>query len=300
MTRILVAPHRQWLADAVAAGGATPVDDGPAEAVVWTDAKSPEELRAVLDERPDLRWVQLPWAGIEPFVPVLDYDRAWTCGKGVYADPVAEHALMLSLAGLRGLDTYARASAWESPRGVNLLEASVVVVGGGGIAESFLRLLAPFRCHVTVVRRSDTPFSGADRTVTAGHLDEVLPEADLVVLALPLTPDTDGLFDERRLRLLPDHAWIVNVARGAHIVTDDLVRVLADGAIGGAGLDVTVPEPLPEGHPLWSAPNCLITPHIGNTPDMAMPLLSARVEDNVRRFLTGEALVGSVDVDAGY
>jgi phosphoglycerate dehydrogenase-like enzyme len=84
------------------------------------------------------------------------------------------------------------------------------------------------------------------------------------------------------------------------VVTDDLVRVLADGAIGGAALDVTDPEPLPDGHPLWSEPRCLLTPHVGNTPEMAVPLLSARVRENVRRFLADEELLGPVDVDAGY
>lgn len=300
MTRILVAPHRQWLADAVEAGGATPVEGGSADAIVWTDAKDPDGLRAVLDAQPDVAWVQLPWAGIEPFVPVLDHDRTWTCGKGVYAEPVAEHALMLALAGMRGLATYGRATTWAGPRGVNLLNASVVMVGGGGITRSFVRLLEPFGCTVTVVRRRPDPFDGATRTVAAERLDEVLPAADLVVLALPLLPETVGLFDEGRLRLLGPQTWLVNVARGAHVVTDDLVHVLADGVIGGAALDVTDPEPLPDGHPLWTAPNCILTPHVGNTPEMAVPLLAARVEDNVRRFVTGVDLIGLVDVDAGY
>ena len=300
MTRVLVAPHRRWLAEAVAAGGASPVEDGPAEAVVWTDPGDARGLRDLLDRNPAIGWVQLPWAGIESFLSVLDDDRTWTCAKGVYAYPVAEHALMLALAGMRGLGTYARAATWSGPEGVNLLGASVVVVGGGGIAESFVRLLEPFRCRVSVVRRTDTPFAGADRTVTLAQLDDVLPAADLVVLALPLTASTEGLLDERRLRLLPGHAWIVNVARGRHVVTDDLVRVLAAEAIGGAGLDVTDPEPLPDGHPLWSEDRCIITPHVGNTPEMAVPLLAARVEDNVRRLTTGRQLVGRVDVDAGY
>ena len=300
MTRILVLPGRRWLADAVRAGGAEPVTDGPAEAVVWTDAKDAEGLRRLLDDQPALRWVQLPWAGIEPFVPVLDTDRTWTCGKGVYAEPVAEHALMLALAGMRGLGTYARARNWERPEGVNLLGATVVLVGGGGIAESFARLLGPFGCELVVVRRRSEPFPGATRTVGSDALDAELPGADLVVLALPLTSDTGGLFDERRLRLLPDHAWLVNVARGQHVVTDDLVRVLSDGAIGGAGLDVTDPEPLPPEHPLWRERRCIITPHVGNTPEMAVPLLAARVRANVERFLAGEPLVGLVDVEAGY
>jgi phosphoglycerate dehydrogenase-like enzyme len=299
-TRILVVPGRPWLADAVREGGAEPVTEGPAEAVVWTDPKDPAGLRQLLDDQPGIRWVQLPWAGIEPYVDVLDRDRVWTCGKGVYAEPVAEQALMLGLAGLRGMGTYARATSWEGPRGHNLLGATVVVVGGGGITESFVRLVEPFGCEVVVVRRRPEPFPGAHRTIGLDHLDDVLPDADLVVLALALTPETEGLFDERRLRLLAPHAWLVNVARGQHVITDDLVRVLEDGAIGGAGLDVTDPEPLPDGHPLWSLPACLLTPHVGNTPEMAKPLLGTRVRENVRRFLAGEELLGRVDVDAGY
>ncbi len=298
--RILVLPGRPWLADAVRAAGAEPVTEGPADAVVWTDPKDPEGLRRLLDERPEIDWVQLPWAGIEPYVGVLDHDRRWTCGKGVYAEPVAEQALMLGLAGLRGMGTYARARTWQRPLGRNLIGARVVVVGAGGITESLVRLLQPFDCEVVVVRRTDRPFPGATRTVALHELDGELPAADLVVLAVALTPETEGLMDERRLRLLPEHAWLVNVARGRHVVTDDLVRVLADGAIGGAGLDVTDPEPLPDGHPLWSEPRCLITPHVGNTPEMAVPLLSTRVRENVRRYLTGEELLGPVDVDAGY
>jgi len=267
---------------------------------VWTDPKDPDGLGRLLDERPEIRWVQLPWAGIEPYVDVLDADRAWTCGKGVYAEPVAEQALMLALAGLRGMGTYARATAWARPIGRNLLGATAVVVGAGGIAEALVRLLGPFGCDVVVVRRRAEPFPGAARTVTLEGLDKELPGAGVVFVTAALTPQTEGLFDERRLRLLPPHAWLVNVARGRHVVTNDLVRILEEEAIGGAGLDVTDPEPLPEGHPLWSSPRCLLTPHVGNTPEMAVPLLAGRVRENVRRFLAGEALLGPVDVAAGY
>jgi phosphoglycerate dehydrogenase-like enzyme len=96
------------------------------------------------------------------------------------------------------------------------------------------------------------------------------------------------------------HAWLVNVARGKHVVTDDLVAGLVAGVIGGAGLDVTDPEPLPPGHPLWSAPNCIITPHVGNTPEMAIPLLAQRITTNVRRYADDDELIGLVDVEAGY
>lgn len=302
--RIAVAPGgtRSWLADAVRAGGAEVVDAAEADALVWASPSAPDELTAALEAHPQLRWVQLPWAGIEPYVAVVAAhpDRTWICGKGVYAEPVAEMALSLLLAGMRGLGTYARATTWEPPQGRNLLGAKVVIAGGGGIAESLLRLLGPFGCDTTVVRRSSTAVAGADRVVGVDGLDDALSTADALVLALALTPDTDQLIDRRRLDLLGPQGWIVNVARGRHIITDDLVAALADGAIGGAGLDVTDPEPLPEHHPLWAFPNVIITPHVGNTPDMAVPLLSARITENVRRWSVGEQLIGPVDPAVGY
>jgi phosphoglycerate dehydrogenase-like enzyme len=99
---------------------------------------------------------------------------------------------------------------------------------------------------------------------------------------------------------MADHAWLINVARGRHVVTDDLVDALAEGVIAGAALDVTDPEPLPDGHALWGAPNCIVTPHSADTPQMIQPLLAARIRENVRRFGAGEPLVGPVDPDLGY
>jgi phosphoglycerate dehydrogenase-like enzyme len=303
-TRIALAPDgtRDWLGDAVEAGGASIVDPADANGLIWADAQDPDGLRALLDAQPAIEWVQLPWAGVEPYVDVLRAhpERTWTCGKGVYAEPVAEHALALALAGLRHLVPYARAEEWSRAEGTNLLGARVVILGGGGITESLLRLLGPFRCDVTVVRRSPEPMDGAARVVNPDDLDEVLTGALVVVLALALTPETEGILDRRRLELLAPRAWVVNVARGAHIVTDDLVAVLAAGSIGGAALDVTDPEPLPADHPLWQEPRCLITPHTANTPAMAIPLLGERVRENVRRRLAGEALLGPVDPQAGY
>jgi phosphoglycerate dehydrogenase-like enzyme len=293
---------RTWLDDAVRQGGGRVVAPNEADAIVWTHPDDPAGLDQLLVEHPRLAWVQLPWAGIEPYVATVRThpDRTWTCGKGVYSEPVAEHALALGLAGLRHLAGYARAGRWSDQAGMNLLGARVVLVGGGGITASLLRLLEPFRCHITVVRRRPEPLAGADRVVGMDDLDEALIGAELVVLALALTPDTAGVLDRRRLELLAPHGWVVNVARGAHIVTDDLVRVLAEGRIGGAALDVTDPEPLPDDHPLWREPRCLLTPHTANTMAMAVPLLSERVRENVRRRLAGEPLLGLVDAAAGY
>jgi phosphoglycerate dehydrogenase-like enzyme len=258
------------------------------------------KLAELLRDAPHIEWVQLPFAGVEDFVDLIDDDRLWTCGKGVYAEPVAELALTLALAGLRGLGTYVRATTWGEPIGRNLQGARVTVLGGGAITESLLRLLVPFDCHVTVVRNRAHPLEGADLVLEADQLSDALPGADVVFLALALTPDTEGIISADELSLMERHAWLVNVARGRHVVTDDLVMALRSNTIGGAGLDVTDPEPLPKEHPLWTLHNCLLTPHVGNTPRMARPLLARRIEENVRRFSEGQDLLGPVYVELGY
>lgn len=288
------------MADAITAGGGHVVPVEQAEGLVWAHPHDPGGLEDILDAAPGLRWVQLPFAGVETYIHLVDHERDWTCGKGVYAEPVAELALSLALAGMRGLGTYARSQSWSAPVGANLLGARVTILGGGGITEHLLRLLRPFDCHVTVVRNRVRDMDGADDVLEADRYVDALPNADLVVLALPLTPDTEGIMGTGEFEAMERHAWLVNVARGQHVVTDELVAALRDGLIGGAGLDVTDPEPLPDGHPLWSLPNCIITPHVGNTPEMGVPLLAERITANVHRFAHGEALLGAVDVDLGY
>lgn len=301
-TSIAVAPSTSpaWVSDAVLQGGAHVVPVSDASAVVWTAAKDANGLKDLIQANTHLEWVQVPFAGIENFLPVLDDDRVWTCGKGVYAEPVAEHALALALAGMRNIGDYARQKQWTGPVGRNLLSAHVTIVGGGGITESLIRLLSPFHCKITVVRRTVEHVEGADTVVGTENLVDALTGADVVFLALSLTPETQGLIGRSELEVMEPHAWIVNVARGGHIVTDDLVWALQNNIIGGAALDVTDPEPLPEGHPLWSLANCIISPHIGNTPEMAVPLLSARITENVKRYIAGDSLIGLVDVRHGY
>ncbi len=301
--RIAIAPELSpaWIADAVIAGGAVVTPASEATAAVWTAARDAEGLRVFLEANDHLDWIQVPFAGVERFLPVIDDRRVWTCGKGVYAEPVAEHALSLALAGLRNIAEYARAKTWTGPVGRNLLGASVTIVGGGGITESLIRLLTPFKCDITVVRRTVEHVEGADTVVGTENLVDALVGADVVFLALSLTPETQGLIGRPEFELMESHAWIVNVARGGHIVMDDLVWALQNNIIGGAAIDVTDPiEPLPDDHPLWNLPNCIITPHVGNTPEMAIPLLSERITTNVQRYIDGDDLVGLVDVRQGY
>ena len=302
--RVAVAPVglRDYLRRAVRDGGGELVDAADAEALVWADEGDPEGLTELLDRYSGIRWVQLPWAGVEPYARAGVFDRAhrWTSGKGVYAEPVAEHALALTLAGMREMKRWARARSWGDEAGISLTRGRVTIFGGGGVAQVLLRLLAPFGCHVTVIRRHPTDMAGADEVIDFARRYEALKGADAVILALALTPETGGLISSIELELMEAHAWVVNVARGEHIVTEDLIVALKDDVIGGAALDVTDPEPLPEGHPLWELPNCLVTPHVANTEDMAKPLLAGRISENVRRYAAGEALLGTVDPDLGY
>jgi len=301
-SRIAVEPSTspQWVSDAVVAGGGEVVDIASATGLVWSAAYSIDALESLLSENPHINWVQLPFAGSEAFMYLVNHDRIWTCGKGVYAEPVAEHALGLLLAGFRHIGNYARQTSWTGPVGQNLLGANITILGGGGITASLVRLLQPFFCSITVVRLSAEPLEGVNTVVGPESLVDAIVGADAVVVALALTPDTEGILGRNEFELMEKHAWVVNVGRGRHIVTDDLVWALQEGEIGGAALDVTNPEPLPEGHPLWAMPNCIITPHIGNTPAMAVPLLSARIAENVRRYVNGEPLVGCIDPELGY
>ena len=302
--RIAIAPEPvvDWVERAVVAGGGQVAPVGEADALVWTAPTGGEELRDLLAGAPGVRWVQLPWAGVDEFagLGMFGDGRRWTCAKGAYSEPVAEHALALALAGLRDLPERVRATSWGRQSGISLFGARVTILGGGGIAQTLVALLRPFRCDVTVVRRSGRPFAGAGRTLGVDRLAESLPGADVVILALALTPATDRIIGRAELELMEPHAWLVNVARGRHVATDDLVAALAERRIGGAALDVTDPEPLPEAHPLWTLPNVIITPHTANTQEMAAPLLATRIRENVQRFDAAEPLLGPVDGSAGY
>jgi phosphoglycerate dehydrogenase-like enzyme len=302
--RIAVGPWpAEWAAEAIRRGGGEPVTlDREPDGLVWTDGAALDQLRGALAAQPRISWVQLPQAGIERVVNtgVIDHRRRWTSAKGAFAEPVAEHALMLLLAGLRQLKVRARARSWGEPAGESLFGQPVTIVGGGGIAAVLLRLLEPFRAQVTVVRRHAEPLPGAARTIGADRLAQALPGARAVVLTLALTPQTRGLIGRAELAAMERDAWLVNVARGGLVDTGALVDVLLAGQIGGAALDVTDPEPLPPGHPLWDLPNCLITPHTADTEEMIRPLLADRIADNVRRLAAGQELVGQVDPDLGY
>jgi phosphoglycerate dehydrogenase-like enzyme len=302
--RIALGPSFRESADrAVREGGGLPVPvDATADGLVWLDPRDIDGLRKALIDAPAARWVQLPFAGVERVAAagLLDPARTWTCAKGAYAEPVAEHALMLALAGLRFLRRRVTARSWGKAAGQSLYDEPVTIVGGGGIAVSLLELLAPLRAVTTVVRRQPGELAGAARTLQTGRLHEALGEARVVFLALALTPSTEHIIGAAELAAMRSDAWLVNVARGRHVDTDALVTALREQSIGGAALDVTDPEPLPDGHPLWDLENCIITPHTADTQEMVERLLAVRIKANVAAFAQGEPLLGLVDPAAGY
>ena len=295
--------HGALTAAVTAAGGevaATPQQAAHAEALVWADPYAADLYPEVIAASPQTQWVQLPYAGIEPFAAHLDGRLVWTCAKGVYAEPVAEWVMAALLMGLRDFHLFATADTWCEESGRNLLGARLTVLGGGGITRSLLRLLEPWRCEVTVVRRSLAPLEGAARTLAPESVVEAVSGADAVVVALPLTEQTRHIVDGALLEAMGPQCWLINVARGGHVDHAALADALRGGVIAGAVLDVTDPEPLPGTSPLWALPNCVITPHIGNTREMGLPLIAERVRENVSRWLAGEELLGLVDIDLGY
>lgn len=287
------------------AGGTVAPLDSATRAVIWLGGGS-DELEAVLADHPSIGWVQLPLAGVERHARLLEAHRdrpfpLWTSAKGAYAEPVAEHALTLALALLRQVPDKARATSWQDPReGLSLFGARVTIVGAGGIAVELLRLLAPFECRVTIVRRGGGDLPGADRTVTVDRLMDVLPETDVLILAAAATGETSKLIGAEQLAALPRFSVLVNIARGALIDTEALSASLDAGHFWGVGLDVTDPEPLPDGHPLWNHPRCVVTSHTADTDEMVELLLADRVRHNVQAFLGAGDFIGVVDPEKGY
>lgn len=289
----------------VAAGGNLQILGPETRGLIWLSYKKSAELGEVLSANPQLTWVQLPWAGVDAYAQVLAEAArpglVFTSAKGCYAQPVAEHAFGMILALLRLFPRRIRATSWDAePKGISLFHKNVVIIGAGGIARELIRLLEPFNTNITVVRRSAGQVPGASSTVTTDRLDKVLPTADVVVIAAALTGETKHLIGSEELAMMKNTAVLVNIARGPLVDPDALVVALNSELIYGAAMDVTEPEPLPDGHPLWSATNVLITPHMADTPEMTAPLLAERISHNVAAFVAGEQFIGVVDTEAGY
>ncbi len=250
----------------------------------------------------NLRWLQLTSVGAGQHLKRLPDHVQLTTARGAFGHVVAEHALALLLALARDLHRYARTTTWDrSRRRVRSLRGqTLLLLGAGDIAAHVARRAAAFDMRILAVNRTGgDPHEPFHELHPIDRLDNLLPRADALVNALPDTPQTRGLLDARRLALLPPHALLVNVGRGVTIDTDALVRALREKRLGGAGLDVTDPEPLPDDHPLRSLPNALITPHVGGDPN-DWESMTTLVADNIARWLADQPLRNLVSRDRGY
>ncbi|MEU3351513.1 2-hydroxyacid dehydrogenase [Streptomyces sp. NPDC037389] len=242
-----------------------------------------------------VRVVQALTAGVEhllPEFPSLPSGTRLCNARGLHDASTAELALTLTLAALRGVPGFVRAQdagEWRPEFRPALADKSVLIVGYGSIGAAIEDRLAPFECArvVRVARSSRVVARGPVHPVA--DLPELLPDADVVILSTPLTPETARLADARFLARMKDGALLVNVARGGVVDTGALLAELESGRLIAA-LDVTDPEPLPDGHPLWKAPGVLVTPHVGGPSSAYLPRAKALLRDQLARFVLDEPL----------
>ncbi len=266
---------------------------------------------AVLDAAADAVWIQVLSAGVERCVTeerVASGDVLLTNMQKMSSPVIAEHVIAMMLSLSRALPSYAKhmeSGQWlrgaeHTGSMVSYGGKTVLVAGLGGIGTEVARRAAALDMRVVGTRRSSR--EGPEFVDYVGLSDELLElasEADFIVNALPLTDETTGLFDAEFFAAAKQGAFFINVGRGKTVVQSDLVDALESGQLAGAGLDVTDPEPLPPGHPLWQMDNVIITPHVSSRGGNRIRHGLLAIE-NLRRFIAGEALLNTVDPDAGY
>ncbi|MGJ8653082.1 MAG: D-2-hydroxyacid dehydrogenase [Opitutaceae bacterium] len=265
-----------------------------------------------LNKASNLRWVQVSSAGVDRYLgikPLMENDAIVMSNyRAVHGPAIADHAMAMLLSLTRNLNHYAasqRQGEWERDSAPNesiaLHEKTMLVVGLGGIGSEIAQRANGFGMRVIGTRRSDSPSPEyIERVGKPQDLLAMLPEADVVALAVPLTDETENLMDSVAFEKMKPGAYLINIARGKVVNTDAMLQALESGRLAGACLDVTDPEPLPDSHKLWKQPNVIITPHVAGRSEVTNERRSALLLENLRRFGTGEPLLNVVDKQAGY
>jgi phosphoglycerate dehydrogenase-like enzyme len=310
-----------------------PLDDVEVMLRGWLSSEAFDRL---LVRAPKLAWVHSATSGVERALTPAARDRGLvvTNARGVFSQPIAEYVMMMILAVSRRLPQLLelqRERTWQPLEGAELRDVTVGVIGLGSIGHAVAALASAFGCRVVAVRRRPGPDdadageagaadeavagagegdgAGEERTTPQARLDrvggpetlpELLGESDFIVLALPLTPETEDMIDDETLAMVKPGAWLINVARGRLIDDRALLRALREGPLGGAVLDTFRDEPLPPMSSFYDLPNVIVTPHTswssGRVLDRSVELFC----DNLRRFAAGEPLRNVVDPVAGY
>ncbi|MEO8285587.1 MAG: D-2-hydroxyacid dehydrogenase [Chloroflexota bacterium] len=264
-----------------------------------------------LDRSPRLKWAQLSSAGSDHMLRAGLFDKRpdllLTTASGVHEIPISEHIIAMILHFSRGIDIAVRNQAlhrWErySPREAN--GASVCMVGYGPIARRAAILCKSLGMTVSAVRASlneQMPTDGVvERFYPVHDLNSVLAESDYVVIAAPRTPQSEGMIGKEQFAVMKPGAVLINISRGALVDQPTMIEALQQGRLGGAGLDVVEPEPLPEDSPLWDMSHVLITPHVSGSNPNYNKRVTELFTDNLARYLKGEPLKNSVEKERGY
>ena len=300
-----VAPGVNIVAVDSAEGAAAEVRD----AQVMIGACNPD----IVSSGVQLHWIQVYSAGVDRCVPIpgmRDGRKLLTNGQRIASPALAEHSIALMMALVRGLDLYYGNQAqqtWKRNVGMQRQDfmeldgRTLLVVGLGGIGTQVARKAHGLGMRVIATRGSRR--EGPDYVEYVGLSDELLKlatEADVIINTAPLTPETHGMFNAEFFDAMKTTAYFISVGRGASTNTDDLIAALNSGQLAGAGLDVTDPEPLPDGHPLWTTPRVIITPHVAGGSDRSRQRLFTLVQENLRRYVAGEPMLSMVDIERGY
>ncbi|BAZ88088.1 D-2-hydroxyacid dehydrogenase [Dolichospermum compactum] len=303
-----IEPHLPENAIVVRVDGEGNIDGDATDAEVyfsWFYLK-PTTLHRVLDAAPSLRWHHAPNAGVNHILTpkYLERDLILTNGAGTHAIPIAEFVIAYLLAYSKQLPTLYKLQAehnWQ--RGwqfQELLDKTLLIIGAGGIGQEIAVRAKAFGMRIFGSSRHPKQLPNFDKVVGANEWKELLPEANFIVIAAPLTPETKGMIDVDTLRLFRPDAYLINIARGAIVDESALTQALQAGWIAGAALDTVFIEPLPPESPLWTLPNVFITPHCsGNSPRVKERTLALFLE-NFTRYHQGQRLRNVVDKTAGY
>ncbi len=305
LVRPLVEPHCgdldvTWFTSTEEALAAAPEAE-----IGWFDMYDKEKMAEVISAATSLKWLNSIYAGVEhfPLEQLKSQGTILTNGAGLNSAPIAEFAVMMMLAAAKRSDTILdnqRQHVWlETPPGTAEIDDSkALIIGYGGIGQQIAKKLSGFDVEITAVRRSA---SDDPNVIGLDDWRERLGEFDWVFVSAPATSETQHLLGADEFAAMKSSAWLINVARGSLVDQDALITALESKSIGGAVLDVTDPEPLPKEHPLWDAPNCIITMHLsGQAQTRMFQRAAARFVENLKRFQDGEEMIAVADFDRGY
>lgn len=264
--------------------------------------------RSLFENAKHLKWVQVWAAGVDGilFPEFVDSDVILTSAKGFVGTHLADQAWALILGLIRGVGRSARERTWDNKMSIRLAtwelgERTLGIVGLGGTGIEVARRAQGFEMHVIAVdpEAVEAP-TFVHEIWKMDRFDDLLAESDIVCICAPLTPETEGMFNDTVFQKMQSHALLINVTRGKIVDGEALIRALNDELIGGAGLDVTPVEPLPADSPLWDMPNVIITPHVAGGSPIRMDRTVALFCDNLERFLVGKPLLSVIDKRKGY